>query len=130
MFIGREDIFKQIAKNFKKKKNLQLIYGMAGVGKTQIAKQYAYTHQFAYGITAWIDASNPESIRESCANILQRIGYHYESDIRIAFLSCFEQRNDWLLIYDNADYLDDDSEEAGKAKKLLESYLPKTTVIF
>lgn len=124
-FIEREDIFKQIAKNFKKEKNLQLIYGMAGVGKTQIAKQYAYAHQFAYGITAWIDASNPESIRESCANILQRIGYHYESDIRIAFLSCFEQRNDWLLIYDNADYLDDDSEEAGKAKKLLESYLPK-----
>ena len=124
-FIGREDILKQIEKNFKKKKNLQLIYGMAGVGKTQIAKQYAYTHQFAYGITAWIDASDAESIRESCADILQRIGWHYEGDIRIAFLSCFEQRNDWLLIYDNADYLDSANEGAGKAKKLLESYLPK-----
>ncbi len=48
VFCGREDVLCEIAENFASGENVQFLYGIGGVGKTQIAKQYAKRHKNDY----------------------------------------------------------------------------------
>ena len=128
-FMGREDILAALAEQFKTGSNIQLVYGMGGVGKSQIALHYAYTHLKDYDTVAWIDATSAITLHSSCLELLRRIDPALtpatEDAIRSMFLSYFERGTDWLLIFDNADYLDGDTDESMGARDLLESYLPK-----
>lgn len=129
-FMGRKDILAALAEQFKTGSNIQLVYGMGGVGKSQIALHYAYTHLKDYDTVAWIDATSAITLHSSCLELLRRIDPALtpatEDAIRSMFLSYFERGTDWLLIFDNADYLDGDTDESMGARDLLESYLPKS----
>ncbi len=48
IFLGRDDVLTQIDENFKNGENVQFLYGIGGIGKTQIAKQYAKRHKNDY----------------------------------------------------------------------------------
>ena len=55
-FIGRVDDLEYVRQYFFKENNLVLV-GNSGVGKTQIAKEYAHLNKGMYQITLWIDGS-------------------------------------------------------------------------
>jgi hypothetical protein len=51
-----------------------IIYGLGGVGKTQLALRFVEDHRDRYGPILWIDAESPETVRESferCAAALR-----------------------------------------------------------
>lgn len=129
-FMGREGILATLAEEFKTGETIQLIYGMGGIGKSQIALHYAYTHLKDYGTVAWIDATSVATLHGSCSEFLRKLDPSLsnatEDVARSMFLSYFERGTDWLLIFDNADYLDGDTDESIGARDLLESYLPKS----
>jgi len=48
IFLGRDDVLTEIDQRFKSGENVQFLYGIGGIGKTQIAKQYARRHKNDY----------------------------------------------------------------------------------
>ncbi|MBE6916041.1 MAG: TIR domain-containing protein [Ruminococcaceae bacterium] len=48
VFCGRDAVLDEISQNFQNGENVQFLYGVGGIGKTQIAKQYAKRHQNDY----------------------------------------------------------------------------------
>jgi len=86
--------------------------GLGGVGKTQIAVEYAYRtrEQGAYTHTLWINAASQEALMTSftaLANLLPEFSAREETDQQKlvhaikGWLEECPQR--WLLIFDNAD---------------------------
>lgn len=132
LFIDRTIISSSVSKNFRMGHNLQLLYGMTGVGKTQMALQYAYQNASRYEVICWVDASNSSRLTRSCAKFITTVDSSANLDlstadaVRSAFLRYFERRtNCYLIIYDNADYLDIYSAPGESMRELLQSYMPK-----
>ncbi|GCE15197.1 FxSxx-COOH system tetratricopeptide repeat protein [Tengunoibacter tsumagoiensis] len=126
-FTGRETFFELLEHQFSLQKpdsppgirqvaltQAQVIKGLGGIGKTQIAVEYAYRarEQGRYTHTLWINAGSLETILASFVALaeLLPIGLSWkETDQRtlVAEVLRWLERCDrpWLLIFDNADDL-------------------------
>ena len=88
----------------------QLISGMGGVGKTEIATEYIHLHRHKYEIIWWIRAEQTDRVRDALVKLGQRLGVGPVSpesgrDRTIgAVLETLAsgRRPNWLLVYDNA----------------------------
>ena len=86
---------------------VQALQGMGGVGKTQLAVQYA--HQFAsdYHIGWWVDAERPELIGDQLAALAVELGAaKRKTDVSLAVRAALAElrgRGRWLLVFDNAE---------------------------
>jgi len=63
IFLGRDDVLSQIDENFKNGDTVQFLYGIGGIGKTQIAKQYARRHKNDYDTIVY--ATYNESLKNT-----------------------------------------------------------------
>ncbi|KAJ6258222.1 hypothetical protein Dda_7141 [Drechslerella dactyloides] len=77
-FVGRAEELRRIYKYFKKpiSTDIPSIYaltGTGGMGKTQIALEYAYRHHHDYTAVFWVNAANEDTIRTSFMGIMQLI---------------------------------------------------------
>lgn len=52
-FVGREDISKEIEQRFSEGHHLVFLHGIGGIGKTEIAKKYAFDHREKYDIVIY-----------------------------------------------------------------------------
>ena len=54
-----------------------VLHGLGGIGKTQLAIQYAYIHQKDYTSVWWVNASTTQTLSEGFLGIAQRLlSYH------------------------------------------------------
>lgn len=86
------------------------VRGMGGVGKTQLAVEYAYAHAGDYDLVWWIAAEEPASIPDQFTALAARLGLDPAADPgALAGLVHDELRSvpGWLLIFDNADAVED-----------------------
>jgi tetratricopeptide (TPR) repeat protein len=88
-------------------KHVQALYGMGGVGKTQLAVEYAYRFAEAYRIVYWIRAEETAAIWLDYAALARRIGLTVPADasleaVRDLLRRHLENRSDYLLVFDNA----------------------------
>lgn len=124
-FCGREEEIGQIAERFQNGISVQGLFGMGGVGKTQIALQYAHIHQADYDFIWWINAENSLVLQNSVSAFLtaqKALPKKANAEtIRIAFLNYLKKHGNWLLIYDNAEYGEADDYET------LKDYFPQNT---
>jgi Domain of unknown function (DUF4062)/Tetratricopeptide repeat len=84
------------------------VYGLGGVGKTQLALEYAHRFQAGYRLIWWINAEQPLEITLALAELAGRLGLQISDNAAEAAGSALEQlRRDvtgrWLLIFDNAE---------------------------
>jgi hypothetical protein len=84
------------------------VYGLGGVGKTQVALEYAHRFQDGYRLIWWINAEQPLEITLALAGLAGRLGLQVSDNAAEAAASALEQlRRDvtgrWLLIFDNAE---------------------------
>lgn len=86
---------------------LWALQGLSGVGKTQLAVEYAYRYAAEYDIVWWIPADSPELIRANLAALGQRLGLGPAGVGAEAIVLDALRRGEpyarWLVVFDNAD---------------------------
>jgi hypothetical protein len=85
---------------------VQSVHGLGGVGKTQLAAEYAYAHAGDYDLVWWIAAEEPASIPDQFAALAARLGLDPVADpevVRDQVHDALRGVPGWLLIFDNAD---------------------------
>ncbi|HZN77315.1 MAG TPA: FxSxx-COOH system tetratricopeptide repeat protein [Micromonosporaceae bacterium] len=87
---------------------VQALYGMGGVGKTQVALEYAYRFAAYYDIVWWISAEQPGLVRSGLAALAERLALPAAENVQAnvdAVLEALRQGDPsprWLLVFDNA----------------------------
>ncbi len=130
-FVGRDDYLSILERNFKEEDGrvVYVLHGMDGIGKTEIALQYVERHLGDYNTVIWLDATSIETLRADCQRVLvaydtASFAHDYTDQTAMAFCRFIEQRNDALLVFDNADYLTNDPDDKQNASYWLRRFIP------
>ncbi|TDC80212.1 FxSxx-COOH system tetratricopeptide repeat protein [Actinomadura sp. 7K507] len=113
-FTGRTDQLERLREGLGGRVTAVLphaLHGLGGVGKTQMAVEYAHRYQSDYDLVWWIPADQPVLVRSSLASLAPPLGLPSASvsgveEAANAVLEALrrgEPYTDWLLIFDNAD---------------------------
>ncbi|KAF8629753.1 hypothetical protein AX15_003293 [Amanita polypyramis BW_CC] len=82
-----------------------LLYGMGGIGKTQICLKFIEQFKHLFSDIFWIDATSEKHIDLKLRQIFQAYNPSFAGSTILAdfALNWIATRNNWLIVYDNAD---------------------------
>ena len=108
-FTGRDDLLAGLREQLLAgdKAVVQALHGMGGVGKTQLAAEYAHRFAGAYDLAWWINAEQGGLIGDQAATLGLALGCvppgAGTEAVRAAVLAELRHRGRWLLVFDNAE---------------------------
>jgi transcriptional regulator with XRE-family HTH domain len=111
LFTGREAQLEQLSRLLKENHRVALS-GLAGIGKTQLALEYAHRCyvEKIYQAVFWVSAADEVSLQTGYATLAEKLELpekdEQERDTIVkAVKEWLERHTNWLLIMDNADHL-------------------------
>ncbi|MFJ6843014.1 FxSxx-COOH system tetratricopeptide repeat protein [Streptomyces griseoluteus] len=111
-FSGREDVLEQLRSGLVSGRQavIQALHGMGGIGKTQVALEYAHRFASQYDLVWWIDAELADQLPVRFTEFATRLGIAKpdagtEANAH-ALVQYLRSRQRWLLILDNAEQPD------------------------
>lgn len=114
-FTGREQLLEQMSAALTE--DLKVISGLGGVGKTQLAFQYAKQYQDNYKIRWFVRSETLATTQIDLGRLAIALNLADETVADRAKIDRLTQhlanRSDWLLVFDNADDLDALTEALG-----------------
>ncbi|KAF8346193.1 hypothetical protein F5887DRAFT_1185023 [Amanita rubescens] len=107
-FIGRDEYLKSLKDHFtthvEGQRKSFLLYGMGGIGKTQICLKFIEQNHDWFSDIYWIDASSEATIELGLMQIAKANNAPKEATQSPgSALNWIAQRPKWLMVYDNAD---------------------------
>ncbi|MFG1993999.1 FxSxx-COOH system tetratricopeptide repeat protein [Actinoplanes sp. NPDC048988] len=114
LFVGREDALAALDEVMAGGRGVitQAVHGLGGVGKSEMALQYAHRHRDRYQVRWWISCDNPDTITTSLADLTTRLN----ADLMVTAtpleaatwaIGWLQNQSGWLLILDNVEELAD-----------------------
>jgi hypothetical protein len=102
------------------RRKVYVVHGLGGIGKTQLAIEYARRHRGKYSAVLWLDASSKDSLDQSLANVARKLPEDELTPDMIQELRSpkidigavttgvdqwlsLPSNQHWLLIFDNTD---------------------------
>lgn len=114
-FTGREDLLGRVRDCFTNSNGatpieVQALTGMGGIGKTQVALEYAYRSRNAYRAIFWVRAAGRDTLAADCTVIARLLGLPEQNEQDQSLVVDGVKRwlahePGWLLILDNVDEL-------------------------
>ena len=110
-FTGRDELLRQLREALGGGESAaitQAIHGLGGVGKTQLALEYAYRYASEYSLIWWLRSEGPEALNAGFEALGKKLGVVPEesrseqSEVVEAVRAELEHRTGWLLVFDNA----------------------------
>ena len=115
-FTGREQVLAHLQETLNGKKTVALtqasaISGLGGIGKTQVAVEYAYRYGSKYQTILWVNADTHKSLVSDFVTLASLLNLPEKdaADQRRAVdavIRWLQGHHQWLLILDNADDLE------------------------
>ncbi|MGW4874817.1 FxSxx-COOH system tetratricopeptide repeat protein [Streptomyces chartreusis] len=118
-FTGRDEIIEKVRGGLlgERRSAVRVLHGPGGVGKTQLALEYAHRFAGQYDLVWWIDAEQVEQVPTRYAELAARVdvakpdaGAEINAKYALEYLRTTER---WLIVLDNAE-----------DPRLLRSWLP------
>ena len=111
-FTGRDADLAAIARNLSAGSTVTVhsVHGLGGVGKTQLAIEFAYAHAVDYEVVWTIASEDPATIPDQFAALARKLGLTPVADsdeLRDQIHDALRGASGWLLIFDNADSVAD-----------------------
>ncbi|KAL6355488.1 hypothetical protein LRP88_11081 [Fusarium phalaenopsidis] len=114
LFFKRPDIMKQIESHFFPNEEASppalksfLLHGLGGVGKTQLAANFAYSHWNDYEIIIWVVADTEQSVDDHFLQSAAALGLPHDGDASAIVTKVLNWLRDckhkWLIVFDNVD---------------------------
>jgi len=109
-FTGREDHLASLKKDLSTGKPAaltQAIHGLGGVGKTQLALEYAYRNVAEYDLVWWVRSEEPATLATDYSSLAKALELpENEAADQLVIIKTvkhwLEQHSKWLLVFDNA----------------------------
>jgi hypothetical protein len=117
-FTGREDLLEQLSERLEPGATTavlpQALHGLGGVGKSQLAVEYAYRHRSDFDVIWWIPAELPVQIQSSLVELGQRLNLVDSGEVNVVIDIVMDALkgsarggqqipSNWLLVFDNAE---------------------------
>jgi predicted ATP-dependent serine protease len=125
----------------RRRRKVVVVHGLGGIGKTQLAVEFARKHHHRFSAVFWLDGSSEASLKQSFVDMAQRLprseltaegaaqlsNATVEDDVAVRecqrWLS-ISSNSHWLLIIDNVDR---DHRDQGDAQAYnVQAYFPHT----
>lgn len=110
-FVGREEALQRLRDTLVAGKSAVLTHalsGLGGIGKTQLAIEYAYKFQGDYQAVLWAGADSQEILLADVAGIARTLDLRIskkQDQVMYAVRHWLETHSDWLLVLDNVENL-------------------------
>ncbi|MEV6287485.1 FxSxx-COOH system tetratricopeptide repeat protein [Kribbella sp. NPDC051770] len=108
-FTGRTTLLNELEESLTNSSpvvTVKSLHGMGGVGKTQLATEYAHQKASRYDVVWWMDVEEPTTIPDQFAALAAELGLDIppEPDVLQAYVGqALSKTGSWLLVFDNAD---------------------------
>jgi tetratricopeptide (TPR) repeat protein len=107
-FAGREDLLDEVRRKLQANPTAPLVlYGLGGVGKTQLARKFTERHASDYSVIWWVPADQPERARAALAALAMRLGLAAQPSVEQTVAGLLGQLESklvpYLLVFDGAD---------------------------
>jgi tetratricopeptide (TPR) repeat protein len=122
-FVGRQALLRAVEEQLEAQDTAAVLphalHGLGGVGKSQLALEYIYTHQHDYRVICWIPAERESLILTALSNLAAQLGLAPAGQESVgspaantavpAVLEALRTGapyDNWLLVFDNAEQIE------------------------
>jgi tetratricopeptide (TPR) repeat protein len=113
-FTGRERLLAELAERLAESPSPtavlpEAMYGLGGIGKSQLAIEYVYRHQADYDLVCWIPSERVPGIVNTLSHLAGRLGIDESGDAGATVAQALNALRrgvpytHWLLVFDNAE---------------------------